>query len=577
MCDRAIYCGFNGIGRAGADYFRGAWCDGFRGSQWNMVGRAAVQTLWPGKDRVESSVRNEVMLEGIQEAEARTFLEQALDRKVLPDDLAAEVSGVLDGHIRGTLHIAAGGIDYETMDSTAHWQARSRRLYQAAAKVARQIGVDVDRTAFGQDVLSITASGEKATLAGAKVLVPALGKKRLTVKLRNWSDKPRVWKAASAEAWIVPEKSQGNLLGQQELGIILDGKTLKAGEDIPGTLTITDVAAGTTYPITVAARGEKAIELRVRQEIDFITGGGSGAESPKTIHIETEPVFNVPMGGTQTKEYPLVSRAADKQAWKITSDCDWLAAEPASGEIAPGATVMLRFTARPKDAAGAYHEPTITLTAAAGAIQEQYRIKTYVIPPYQAPGVPHGEAVYLNELDPKKSLKSHVDAGFAKGSAGDKKRIRPWIFSDPPVPYYHRFHRADQPSDGAKRETYETSPYTMGGKTFRRGLWVSPNHETVYHIEGAGFTAFAAEVGFFDVLAKRANMNIGSPLSFEIYVDGKLRAQSGLVKFGERPRLLVVDNLQSAKELKLVTRRDDLVNDWYTVATWGDPRLIRGK
>ncbi|MGA2032755.1 MAG: NPCBM/NEW2 domain-containing protein [Thermoguttaceae bacterium] len=128
-----------------------------------------------------------------------------------------------------------------------------------------------------------------------------------------------------------------------------------------------------------------------------------------------------------------------------------------------------------------------------------------------------------------------------------------------------------------KRDAWETSPYTMGGKTFHHGLWASPGHETIYRVAGAGFTAFAAAVGFFDGLAKHPAANIGSPLSFEIYVDGKLRAQSGLMKFGDRPRLLVVAGLREAKEVRLVTRRDDLVNDWYCVGTWGDPRFLKGK
>jgi hypothetical protein len=68
---------------------------------------------------------------------------------------------------------------------------------------------------------------------------------------------------------------------------------------------------------------------------------------------------------------------------------------------------------------------------------------------------------------------------------------------------------------------------------------------------------------------------MGAVLGLEIYVDGKIRTQSGLMKFGDPPRLLVADKLENAKELKLVTRRDDLVSDWYTLATWGDPRFIK--
>jgi len=72
MCDRAIHCGFNGLGRVGADYFHWTWFDGCRANQYNIAGRAIVQTLWPGKAGVDGGARNEGLLEGLQEAEART-------------------------------------------------------------------------------------------------------------------------------------------------------------------------------------------------------------------------------------------------------------------------------------------------------------------------------------------------------------------------------------------------------------------------------------------------------------------------------------------------------------------------
>jgi hypothetical protein len=47
------------------------------------------------------------------------------------------------------------------------------------------------------------------------------------------------------------------------------------------------------------------------------------------------------------------------------------------------------------------------------------------------------------------------------------------------------------------------------------------------------------------------------------------------MRFGDAPRLLVADHLEGAKAVKLVTRRHDLVNDWYCLATWGDPRFYK--
>jgi len=555
LVDRAIYTGFNGIGRMGADYFGATWCNGFSGGQWNMVGRSCVQTLWPGREGAEASARHEALLEGTQETEARIFLEQALDRKILPEGIAAEVQKVVDRHCHETLYIPGGSASVYLMDYTGDWQARSRRLYQAAAKVAETIGLDVDRTAFGEASLEVMGRSVRD-----EVSVPALGRTRLSLKLRNWSAQPRAWRAASADPWIVPEKAEGTVAGHQELGIILDGTALRAGSDVSGTFTVTDVAAGTAYRIKIAAKVEKAIEFKVRRELQFVSGGGSGAEQPRLIRVVLEPVLNVPAGGSDSKEYLLVSRAAEKQPWRIEGSCEWLVAEPSSGEIGPDSSVRVKITARPPDKEGARHEPTLTFTAG-GAIKEEYKITTYVIPPYQTPAVPAGDAVYLNDLDPK-LMKWHVEAGFSK----DTKGFRPWFISQNPTPNYKR--REEQP-------TTPSTPYTMGNKPFSRGLWASPNHETVYQVEGAGFTAFAAEAGFYDGLAKRAYANLGAVVSFEIYVDGKLRAQSGLMRFGDAPRLLVADHLEGAKAVKLVTRRHDLVNDWYCLATWGDPRFYK--
>jgi len=93
---------------------------------------------------------------------------------LLPEDLAAEVQKVVDRHCHETLYVPGGSASVYLMDYTGDWQARSRRLYEAAAKVAEKIGLDVDRTAFGE--------------------------------------------------------------ASQELGIILDGKALQAGSDVSGTL-----------------------------------------------------------------------------------------------------------------------------------------------------------------------------------------------------------------------------------------------------------------------------------------------------------------------------------------------------
>ena len=286
---------------------------------------------------------------------------------------------------------------------------------------------------------------------------------------------------------------------------------------------------------------------------------------PKLIRAVLEPVFNVPVGGSDGKEYMLVNRSADIQTWKLDSNRSWLKAKPRSGRIGPGSSVRVKLTASPPDREGAVHKPVVTLFSADGKVKERCEITTYVIPPYRRPVVPAGAPVYLNELDQSRAVKRHTYAGFTRGD----RRRRPWFIPGDPKPSYGLAH-------GKPRIT-ATTPYAMAKKTFKRGLWVAPNHETTYNVKDAGFSAFAAEVGFYDGVAKSRYANLGAVVSFEVYVDGKLRAQSGLMKFGDAPRLLVVDGLAKATDVKLVTRRSDLVDDWYTSATWGDPRFIKGR
>ena len=550
MVDRGLYSGFNGVGRMGADWFNATWFSGFSGGQWNMVGRSCVQTLWPGTDGPEASARHEAMLEGVQEGEARIFIEQALDRKVLPEVLATEVQAVLNRHCYETFYIPGGAADPYLMDYITDWQGRSRRLFAAAAKVANQVGLDVDQVSFGEML--------------DKVAVPTGMKAKITVRLRNWTDKPRTWKAAGSEPWIAPEKAEGTVTGRQDMAIVLDGTALTDGAEVTGKVTITDVASGTSYPVTVAAKVVKGLELMLRREIEFVSGGGSGSEGPKLIHAAIEPVFNCPVGGSDAREFFLVNRSAEQLSWTLASDAAWLKLEPAGGQIAPDSSVKVKVTAAPPDKTGALHEPAITVSAAGGKVKDSGTIKVYVIPPYVRPAVPAGGGVYLNDLDQDKTVKRHVYAGFTRGV----RRQRPWTIPEDPRPLYQLGHQ--EPPVTA------TTPYTMGKKTFTRGLWVAPTHETVYDISGLGFTAFAAEVGFLDGLGKKNRYaNMGAVVSFEVYVDGKLAAQSGLMKVGDDPRLLVVDGLAGAKTVTLATRRDDRVDDWYTSATWGDPRFIK--
>ena len=144
----------------------------------------------------------------------------------------------------------------------------------------------------------------------------------------------------------------------------------------------------------------------------------------------------------------------------------------------------------------------------------------HVIPPYRAPTrLPHGAPVPLSQI-PKAKVKAHKSRAYWYGTS-DRSR-------------------ADYGPQ------YDDSGTISGGTP----------QLTVYNIEGQGFTGFSAKV---KVNAKRKRVRenaAGKVVNFEVHVDGKLRAQSGLMTAADAARLLVVNDLAGAKELKLYVRWD---------------------
>ena len=63
-------------------------------------------------------------------------------------------------------------------------------------------------------------------------------------------------------------------------------------------------------------------------------------------------------------------------------------------------------------------------------------------------------------------------------------------------------------------------------------------------------------------------------MNMEIFVDGKLRTQSGMMGTDDKARLLVVDGLENAKELKLRARMNKFPGiGVHTV--WGSPTMYK--
>ncbi|GAH76162.1 unnamed protein product, partial [marine sediment metagenome] len=263
----------------------------------------ASYVLWPGENGAEPSQRLEAMREGIQETEARIFLEQALDRGTLGEVLAKRVQRVLFEHQRETYFITISGTRDEFFSG---WQDRSRRLFGVAAEAAAVVGLDVDAAAIA-------------------VPVPARGKKRVIVNLRNWTTRPRRWNAESQTPWIVLEKTSGSTRGHDELAVRLDAAGLEPQKTAKGTFTVTDVGSGRVYAVEVTANVSKVLDyispdaLIDRKRFRYI---------PDVDNV----VFNVPVGGEQTREITFVNRSGAELSWKSGVSMPWIKVDSVSGK-----------------------------------------------------------------------------------------------------------------------------------------------------------------------------------------------------------------------------------------------------
>ena len=79
--------------------------------------------------------RFEALLEGIQEAEARIFIEKAIDGGRLPGPLAKKAGKLLARHFQETNFCQGNSIVHGMEEYHYGWQERSRRLYKLTAEV----------------------------------------------------------------------------------------------------------------------------------------------------------------------------------------------------------------------------------------------------------------------------------------------------------------------------------------------------------------------------------------------------------------------------------------------------------
>ena len=223
--ERTMFTGYQGTGRMGGDYWARSYHDGCK-QTGGAPGFSIMKCLWPGPDGAEPSARLEAMIEGMQELEARIFVEQTLDRGILSPDQAQRVTGQLARHYKGTFAV---GVD---------WQARSKAMYQLASEVGAIVGLDVDKSEF---TLNIKPHAQTS----------------FRIKLRNWTAKPRRWKAEGSEKWIVPATTEGLAKGSEDLEVRINGELLEPEKQSIAILTITDLESGRAYPVRIAVRTGK--------------------------------------------------------------------------------------------------------------------------------------------------------------------------------------------------------------------------------------------------------------------------------------------------------------------------------
>ncbi len=146
--EAAITAGSNGIGRWGADY----WAKTY--TCWGNVSPTVLSVLWPGPAGAEGGARFECLREGLQQTEARIFLEKKLENKSYAAGAGGRaVQELLNGRIRDTLIQVIQSADNCPQPKIEEyywgWQPASWDLYAAAARAAgSRVPTQKDKTRF---------------------------------------------------------------------------------------------------------------------------------------------------------------------------------------------------------------------------------------------------------------------------------------------------------------------------------------------------------------------------------------------------------------------------------------------
>jgi hypothetical protein len=526
LSDRALGSGCNGVARMAADYWEGMYFRGCHAWQYLIPGMGLNSwMLWPGPQGGESSQRFEALREGIIECEARIFIEQAIDRGYLSPELAQKAQTTLAANDRELYFIPVTQSDKFACQFSG-WQPRLRRLFQLAAEVAGAVGLDTD-------------------LSALQATVPARGKKEVRLRLRNWSGQARAWQAQADQPWVVPQQASGELARWSDLVLTLDGASFEPLAKAKATLRIIDTATGSNRALNIA--------VDVTPVLDFTPPNSDTARQWWEFHFLPDKgciPYNIAPGGTETREVIVLNRSAAEITWKSAVSSPWIRVEPAGGKVAPASSLLLRITAAPPGTGHAARQEAVTIAEVDDPATLRLPLAVHVVPPYQKPKSPLGQAIPLDDALYKSLLKAYRGATGGAGGIGPAEL------------------------KGTKDKRLQKGPFV---RCIRGGT----PYEAVFDIAGKGFTAFSAHVGFPEMCCGVVGLSFGpapdvTRIYYEIHVDGELRAQSDVMGPKDDFRLIAVDGLCDARELRLVARPVVLPGSPITVY-WCDPVFHKEK
>jgi hypothetical protein len=280
--------------------------------------------------------------------------------------------------------------------------------------------------------------------------------------------------------------------------------------------------------VEITADVGPVFKLYVPAGYDCLGAEGHAASwHPK--YIGDFATFNLTCGGSEAREFTFANLSGAEIEWSAASSVPWVQVEPAAGKLAAGVRTFVKITSTPPDKTQSRLETTLTITEKAGPAKQEAKLVTHVIPPYQAPALPQGAAVDLKDV-PKDRVKAHKSRAYWYGTSIKSRQD-----------YGPRF-------GGGYSECGQSEPTSLTGGVCQ---------ETAYNLEGSGFKAFSAKVEIDKAHAKPSpGGEHKAKVDFEVWVDGVLKAQSGLMTGADERRLLVVTGLETAKELRLYVRFD---------------------